>query len=178
MNHYRNSVILFGIAAPALVAALVIGLCIHGGQRIRTSLADKVEHFAEAEQTRRAVAHAEAEIAPELENLARWDNRLTQDTSSTVTGHLREIAERLPEGEFQQTSFERPEGSAGFGAASAQKSSHIRLSFRGTYRSLQRAFLELETLMPQLLLQEIRISPHPNQPSMLNVQLAYTAWEE
>jgi hypothetical protein len=51
------------------------------------------------------------------------------------------------------------------------------LSFRGTYRSVQRAFLALETRMPQLQLQELRITPNVNQPSMHNVQVSYTAWE-
>jgi len=45
---------------------------------------------------------------------------------------------------------------------------------------MQRAFLELETRMPQLQLQEMRIEPNSNQqnPSpLLNVQVTYTAWE-
>ena len=65
----------------------------------------------------------------------------------------------------------------GFASVSAQKSSQIRLGFRGTYRGLQRAFLELETRMPQLQLQEIKIDANSTQASMNNVDITYTAWE-
>jgi hypothetical protein len=36
--------------------------------------------------------------------------------------------------------------------------------------------MELETRMPQLQLQEIKIDPSP-QSSLLNFQVTYTAWE-
>ena len=52
--------------------------------------------------------------------------------------------------------------------------------FRGTFRTMQRAFLELESRMPQLQLQELRIDPSPNQQNqapLLNFQVNYTAWE-
>ena len=45
---------------------------------------------------------------------------------------------------------------------------------------MQRAFLELESRLPQLQLQELRIEPNPNSqnPSpLLNFQVNYTAWE-
>ena len=51
------------------------------------------------------------------------------------------------------------------------------MAFRGTFRTMQRAFLELETRMPQLQLQELRIDPSSSQSSLLNFQVIYTAWE-
>ena len=91
--------------------------------------------------------------------------------------NLREIIERLPSKEIQQTAFERPGARGGFGSVAAQSSSQIRIAFRGTYRTLQRAFLELETRMPQLQLQDLRIDPSSNQSSLMNFQVTYTAWE-
>jgi hypothetical protein len=51
------------------------------------------------------------------------------------------------------------------------------MAFRGTYRTLQRAFLALETRMPQLQLQELRLEPNATQSSLINLQVTYTAWE-
>jgi hypothetical protein len=94
-----------------------------------------------------------------------------------VTTNIREITEHLPAKEIQQTAFEPTNTKGGFGAVSAQPSSQLRIAFRGTYRTMQRAFLELETRMPQLQLQEMRIDPSSNQSSLLNFQVSYTAWE-
>ena len=94
---------------------------------------------------------------------------------ATVNAWLK--GEKLPGKEIQQTAFERPSGSGGFGSASAQNSSQIRIAFRGTFRTLQQAFLQLETRMPQLQLQEFRMDPNSTQSSLLNFQVTYTAWE-
>ena len=64
------------------------------------------------------------------------------------------------------------------GTATAQKSAQVRLAFRGTYRSVQRAFLELETLMPQLQLQELKIDTSQSSTSTMNFAVTYTSWEK
>jgi hypothetical protein len=51
------------------------------------------------------------------------------------------------------------------------------MAYRGTFRTLQRAFLALETRMPQLQLQEFKIEPNSTQASLLNLQVTYTSWE-
>ena len=178
MKFYQQSLIFFGIALPALFAIAVVGLCYFGSQKITTALDEKTDNFASSEQTRRAVADIEPEVARERENLERWQSLLSEEVTSSVPSNMRAIAERLPDREFQQTSFERPTGTSGFGSASEQKSSQVRIGIRGTYRSVQRAFLELETRMPQLQLEELRLTPNTSQPSMLNVQVSYTAWED
>ena len=83
----------------------------------------------------------------------------------------------LPTKEIQKTASERLPVKGGFGTISAQPSSQVRMAFRGTFRTMQRAFLELETRMPQLQLQELRIDPSTSQSSLLNFQVTYTAWE-
>lgn len=177
MKYYQQTVILFGLVIPAILAAAVFSVSFVIRNKVTSSLDAKVEKFGELEKSRRAAREQEIIVSAERENLERWTRQMSQETASGVTAKLRAISERLPDREFTQTSFERPTASAGFGEASAQKSSQIRLSFRGTYRSVQRAFLELETRMPQLQLQELRISPNANQPSMHNVNVSYTAWE-
>ena len=84
----------------------------------------------------------------------------------------------LPAKEYQRTSVEYPTGSTGFASASAQNSSQVKLAFRGTFRSVQQAFIELETRMPQLQLQELKIDPSSSSASTLNFQVTYTAWEK
>lgn len=177
MTLYRQSIILFGIVAPVLVAAVVVGVCFMVKSRMTASFENKLQNHKTYEQDRLAGLAIETEVTRQREHLERWRHDLSEETASTVATHLRHITERLPDKEIQQTAFERPTGNGGFGSASAQKSSQIRISFRGTYRTLQRAFLELETAMPQLQLQELRMDPSSGQSNLLNFQVTYTAWE-
>ncbi|MGD7654227.1 MAG: hypothetical protein ACQCXQ_13490 [Verrucomicrobiales bacterium] len=177
MNLYRQSIILFGIVLPILGAALVVGGFSLLKSKMETSFEKKKGTYATYEQERLATLEIEADIARQREHFERWNRQLSEESAATVGKNLREIYSHLPSKEIQQTAFERPNGSAGFGQASAQDSSQIRIALRGTYRTLQRAFLELETRMPQLQLQELRIDPSTTQSSLLNFQVTYTAWK-
>jgi hypothetical protein len=177
MKFYNQPIIFFGLLLPALLTAAIVVTCFMGLDHVETTLRQKAEINRQLKLSRNGLMQVESSVLAERDHLERWKNLLAEESASSVTRHLKAIAGRLPEAEFQQTSFETPTGSVGFGAVSAQKSAQIRIGARGTYRSIQLALFELETRMPQLQLQEMRLSPNPNQPSLLNVQVSYTSWE-
>jgi hypothetical protein len=141
------------------------------------SFLNKQSTFKTSEQSRLAGLEIEAQVTRQRAHLIRWNEQLSQEMASTVASNLKDISSKLPSKEYQQTAFERPSATGGFGSASAQNSSQLRIAFRGTFRTMQRAFLELETRMPQLQLQDLKIDPSSTQSSLLNFQVTYTAWE-
>lgn len=177
MHFYRQPIIFFGIVVPILLAAAVVA----GGAAIKSNMAksflEKESKYRTFQQSSAEARKIEKQIISQRSHLDRWNVQLSEETASAVATNLREISEKLPGKEIQQTAFERPTGNGGFGSASAQNSSQIRIAFRGTYRTLQQAFLQLETRMPQLQLQEFRMDPNSTQSSLLNFQVTYTAWE-
>ena len=177
MHLYRQPIIIFGVILPVLIAAAFVG----AGSMLKSKLTASFNIKADTHKafliTRQQFRSIETHVIDQRVHLERWKQQLSEETSSTVASNLREISAKLPSKEIQQTAFERPSGSGGFGAASAQKSSQIRIAFRGTYRTLQSAFFGLETRMPQLQLQDIKIEPIPSHPSLMNLQVTYTAWE-
>lgn len=177
MYLYRQTIILFGIVVPMVVAAIVVGVSFMLKSKMVSSFNNKQANYKTYEQGRIAGLEIEAQVTRQRQHLDRWNESLAQETASAVATNLRGIIDELPGKEIQQTAFERPSGSAGFASVAAQKSSQVRISFRGTFRTLQRAFLELETRMPQLQLQELRMDPVTNQTSLMNFQVSYTAWE-
>lgn len=177
MNLYRQSIILFGIVIPVVIAAAVVGTGIFLKSKMVTSYDNKHLNYQKYEKGRIAGLEIEAQVTRQRQHLDRWKQQLSEETASSVATNLRSIMEHLPNKEIQQTAFERPGAAGGFGSAAAQTSSQIRIAFRGTYRTLQRAFLELETKMPQLQLQELKMDPSSNQSTLMNLQVTYTAWE-
>lgn len=177
MHHYRQTITLFGIVLPVIAAAALIGVGFMLKSKMVASFENKQRNHKTFQQGRLAELEIEEQVTRQRPHVDRWTAQLSQETASAVTTNLREISEHLPSKEIQQTAFERPSATSGFGAVSAQGSSQIRIAFRGTYRTMQRAFLELETRMPQLMLEELRIDPSVTQSSLLNIQVTYTAWE-
>lgn len=177
MNLYRQTIILFGIVAPVLIAAIVVGVGFMLKSKMTASFDNKQKNYKLYEQSNMAVRQIEAQVTREREHLNRWNEQLSQETASAISTNLRSIMEKLPNKEIQLTASERSSSAGGLGSATAQNSSQIRIALRGTYRTLQRAFLELETRMPQLQLQELKMDPSSNQSTLMNLQVTYTAWE-
>ena len=177
MHLYRQPIALFGIVLPIGVAAIVVGICFLIRSNMTDSFENKQTKYKASEMARLAGLEIETQVIRQRTQLDHWSSLLAQETASAVTINLKEIAEGLPTKESQKTASERLPVKGGFGTISAQASSQVRIAFRGTFRTMQRAFLELETRMPQLQLQELRIDPSTSQSSLLNFQVTYTAWE-
>ena len=180
MNLYRQSIALFGIVLPILASIVLIAICFLLKSKVIESFDNKQTLFKAYQVNSLKVLDTEDKIIKQRQFIDRWNELLAEEPSSAVNINLRAIAETLPSKEFQKTAFERLSGKGGFGAATAQNSCQLRMVFRGTFRTMQRAFLELESRMPQLQLQELRIDPSPNQQNqapLLNFQVNYTAWE-
>lgn len=177
MHLYRQTIALFGIVIPVLACAALVGACFYLKTKMDASFDNKLSKYKAYEMSRLSGLELEAQVTRQLQHMERWKAQLSQETASAVTTNLREIFEHLPNKEIQQTAFEPTNIKAGFGSVTAQPSSQVRIAFRGTFRTMQRAFLELETRMPQLQLQDLRIDPSSTQSSLLNFQVSYTAWE-
>ena len=177
MHLYRQPIVIFGIILPIVAAAAVVGFCSMMKSKMEASYDNKQKNYKTYEAGRLAGLEIESQVSRQHQHIDRWNTQLSEETASTVTTRLREIAEHLPKKEYQLTAFDPSSTKGGFGAASAQKSTPLRIAFRGSFRTMQRAFLELETRMPQLQLQELKIDPSTSQSTLLNFQVAYTAWE-
>ncbi|RYD45964.1 MAG: hypothetical protein EOP85_08345 [Verrucomicrobiaceae bacterium] len=176
MHLYRQSIAFFGIVIPVIACAALIGISFYLKSRMDASYANKTSTYKAYELSRLSGLELEAQVTRQFQHMERWKHQLSQETASAATTTIREITEQLPSKEIQQTAFEPTNTKSGFGTVSAQPSSQLRIAFRGTYRTMQRAFLALETRMPQLQLQELKIDPG-TQSSQLNFQVTYTAWE-
>ncbi len=175
---YRQSIVAFGFVVPALICAAVAGGGVFLCSKALASFQEKQSLHKASEANNRNSQSIEAQISRKREHVERWRGQMEKEMKNTLTSHLKEISDKLPQKEFTQTAVEWPNGSGGVAAASSQNSSQVRLAFRATFRSMQKALIELETVMPQLQLQEMKIDPSPTSTSSLNFQVTYTAWEK
>lgn len=174
---YRQSIIVFCMVVPIALSALVLGVASLSIGNITQSFELKKQKSKNNEMSIKSKDILEKQIALEKEHYTRWKELLAEETTSSVATTLRAIMEKLPSKEIQQTAFERPKTVGGFAAQGGQRASSLRISFRGTFRTLQKALLELETRLPQLQLQDMKIDPVGGRSNLINMDVTYTAWE-
>jgi hypothetical protein len=175
---YRQSIILFGFVVPFVICAAIVGGGVVLKSKTSATYLEKQALFKNAENDRVGALGIEAQISKKRPHMERWVSQVEKETANSITSHLKQIADSLPAKEFQQTAVEYPTSRTGFASMSAQDSSQVRLAFRGTFRSVQLALAELESRMPQLQLQELKIDPTGASTSSLNFNINYTAWEK
>jgi hypothetical protein len=175
---YRQSIIVFGFVLPAVVCAAVVGGGLLLKSKAEASFQEKQALYKSSEQSKAGSQSIEKEINQKRGFVEHWNAQMGKETANSIASVMKEIGDNLNSKEFQQTAVEYPAGAAGFAAASAQPSTQVRLAFRATYRSMQRAFLELETRMPQLQLHELKIDPSSSSNTTMNFSVTYTAWQK
>lgn len=176
--HYKDPVIIFGLVAPVLLVVLALGLGMHfRGKFEKTYQARKnqFEDFKSVEAQREAL---EKRINAQEPHMNRWMALFEKPTATAVNGFFSEYQKKHGGEQIQQTAFRRTTTTGGIGGASAQPSIQLQLGFRGTFRALQNAFLELETRMPQLQLDSLKLSVAQPDNRVLNMDLIYTAWQK
>lgn len=182
MSYYRQSTIVFGLILPLLGMGLLTGAGFVMYSKVQGSMANKQQQLNQFELSHRESELMEKKLQDQRKFLQQWNRLLEEESASAVNKKLGALAKVLPSKEFQKSGFDRTPGASGLATNNPQHSSQIRVAFRGTYRTMQRAFLELETKLPQLQLQDLRITPtsaqgQGGQFSLLNFQASYTAWE-
>lgn len=174
---YKKSVLAFGLVAPLLLIVVLFGVALHYKSDLEIAYEQRRSGYTKFKQTQQVREGLEQTVKSQEQLMDKWMGLFETATASRVNGILSEVQKRFPGEEFQQTSFRRSHSKSGIGGASKQPSVQLDLKFRGTYRGLQNAFLELETHMPHLQLDTMKIKQEPNR-NVLSADLAYTAWQK
>ena len=176
---YKKPIILVGIVVPTVIAILIVVACFQAKIKVATSYETKVQEYKNYQISRMKALEIETQIARQRKAYEQWLKVLEQDPVTLLNANMKILAGKLPSKEFQQPLPERMTNKIGFGTVSAQNSEALRFNLKGTFRTTQKALIELETRMPNLQLQELRIDPNnAGSSSIINIQLTYTAWEK
>lgn len=177
MHLYRQSIIVFGIVLPLLLFALAFGGLMFAKGKVAAEHEERVGKYRSHRKNTRETAALQDEIAGRRKLLEKWNEMLAIETSASVTAHLGRLEEKLPGKEFQTTAQSRdPEGGT-LAGNTPQASEQMKVAFRGTFRSVQLAFLELESRMPRLQLESLEVEPS-DTPNLLEFSAAYTSWKK
>tara|TARA_B100000029_G_scaffold415490_1_gene419306 strand:- start:23 stop:559 length:537 start_codon:yes stop_codon:yes gene_type:complete len=175
--HYKESVIVFGLVVPVLVVVVGLGMGIHFRGKLESTYEARRNHHRTYKTVEKERGALEEKIQSQAPHMHRWMSLFEQPAASSVNTFFREFQKEFDSTHFQQTAFRPTSTAGGIGGASKQPSIQLNFAFRGTFRALQTAFLELETRMPQLQVDSIKLSRASNQ-NVLNANVVYTTWQK
>jgi hypothetical protein len=174
-SRYRQAILVFGFILPGLLAAALVGGLLYIKSELRTSMANKRTLYAKDELNLKEINKLETRLVRQRPLAKLWKGLLEDETAKTLAAEVSDLRGKLPEAEFQQTSFNPSRNRGTFSTSPAFPSIELQISFRASYRAMQQGFLEIESRLPQLQLQELKIERAPGEPT-LNFQATYTAW--
>jgi hypothetical protein len=177
-SSYKKPVLAFGLVAPSLLMVVALGLGFHFRAQFEATYRARKSHYADYKRVEAQREVLERKIRAQEPHLNRWMALFQKATGSDVKVFFSDFQKNYESQEFVQTAFRRTSASGGIGGASSQPSIQIQLSFRGTYRILENAFLELESRMPHLQLDSLKLSISNQNSKILTADLIYTAWQK
>ena len=143
--HYKDPIIVFGLVVPVFLVVATLGLGVHFRGKLETTYESRKKHhqaFKTVEKERRML---ERKVQSQAPHMHRWMSLFEQPAATSVNTFFRDFQKDYEATHFQQTAFRPTTVAGGIGGASQQPSIQLHFAFRGTYRALQTAFLELET---------------------------------
>jgi hypothetical protein len=175
MPLYRQSILIFGLILPLLIAISVLMASYLLKSKLEDSFRSNTVSYKSTDDIRLASLAIESKVIRLRPAMERWNTLLSQEAANIIQTKLDTIINEFPVSEIQRVSFTPSSTKTGFG--SGQKSSQIQFVLRGTFHTVQRALLKLETQLPQLQLQDLIIDPKLSSSSLLTFTITYTAWE-
>lgn len=181
---HRQSILVFGIIAPLV---LILGISIAtfvGHSKLKRNFQQKVEVLASYESAKSQVTELEAflNIEGRREKAAYWNSKLEKDVVQSLSENLEKILSKYDTEVLRQTEMGQATGFGAIGPKSSHPYTRMQLSFEGGFKPMQLLLAELETEMPQLVLESISITPRPAtseaEKGALQFSVVYLCWEK
>jgi hypothetical protein len=96
MNLYRQTIILFGVVLPVLIAAVLSASVIFDEIQNDRFLRQQAAELQGIRAKPAGRLEIEAQVTRQRAHLERWNQQLSQETASAVATNLRQIMDRLP----------------------------------------------------------------------------------
>jgi len=179
---YRQAIVVFGMVIPGvlLVAALVAIWVMIG--KFEANLSAKEETLKKGKQMQTQEMNLKSKLAPRRGQMEYWNEHLEADTAQSLNENRDKIMARYDGNQLRLLSSRSSSSRGGFGDGLEARANLFDLTFEGGYGPMQKTLAELEALMPQLVLERLKITPgtHTGQgyQRSLKFEVTYMAWSK
>ncbi|QQL44482.1 hypothetical protein [Sulfuriroseicoccus oceanibius] len=178
MSAYTKPITLFGIAIPAVATIVFCIACVVVKSKISAKADEREAAFSQHNALQQQVNKLRSDVQPTSKELDDWYKVLTDDIRPTAAETLKSVESDFTPSQLALTSRQfSPSKPGSLANGARQRSSTVKLAFRGTYLPMQLALQKIETSLPQLALESMTIGRERGYDDLI-FNLSYTAWEK
>ncbi|SKA82360.1 hypothetical protein SAMN02745166_00898 [Prosthecobacter debontii] len=181
MSAYTQPILRFGLITPAAFNILLLAGAIAGVMKLTSIRTEKEERYREQTMRLAAMKKLETDIAPKRKTFDDQKAILKADPGQLFTRILDAMLPKYKGIELERSALVFPLDQGRFGRQVLTDASRVKSSFQGGFGPMQEALLQVESLMPQAMLEEMKISRKADllisQREYLVLDMTHTCWK-
>jgi hypothetical protein len=181
MSAYTKPILRFGLAMPALFNCILVAAVFAANNKLAAVRAVKETRYKEQVARLASIKSLEAEIAPRRKTFESQKVLLQSDPGQLFTRILDSLLPKYQDFELERTSLVFPLDRGRVGKQLKMDLARVKSSYEGGLGPMQEAMLQVESLMPQAILEELKISRKAdlllNKPDHLAFEIMHTCWK-
>lgn len=181
MTAYTTPIIRTGIIPPVIFNLLLLGISFYGIAKIRSIRDTKSEIYQEYLARQDAIKKLEAQNAPRRNTFEDQKKLLQADPGLLFTKILDRLLSKYKEYELDRNSLVFPLDRGNLGRSVKTSLARVKSTLSGGLGPMQEAMFQVESLLPQAVLEELKISRKTdsvlNRKESLLMETTHTCWK-
>lgn len=174
-DYYKQPITIFGLVLPMLLFVILAGVALYMTSSVSGEYAAKKSEYDKAQTAKRQSMELLGKVNKNKRALAEWDRMMRTETRGSFLNHWKKAEKKFTGKELTKSSHNWTNYSEGIGRGVSQPSSEVKMTFMATYRAMQTALMEMESILPQMQLDSLTMSPDSNGKG-INFETTYTVW--
>jgi hypothetical protein len=166
---------------PAVFNCILVAAVFAANQKLASVRAVKEARYKEQVARLASIKSLEAEIAPKRKTFESQKVLLQADPGQLFTRVLDSLLPKYQHFELERTSLVFPLDRGRIGRQLQMDLARVKSSYEGGFGPMQEALLQVESLMPQALLEELKVTRKAdlllNKPDHLVFDVTHTCWK-
>ncbi len=181
MSAYTKHILRFGLATPALFNGVLLGAVLILSNKLQQVRTLKQARYEQHVARLASIKETEAEVAPKRKVFENQKRILQADPSQLFTRVSDSIVSRYQHLELERTGMVFPLERGRVGRLLQVDAARVKSSFEGGFGPMQETLLQVESLMPQSLLEEMKVTRKsdvmPNKQRQLVFEMTHICWK-
>ncbi len=181
MSAYTKPIIRVGIIPPVLLNSVLLAAAFYGISKINTIRNSKLEIYQEQTLRQLAIGKLEQQNGPNRKIFADQKSLLQADPGLLFTKILDRMLSKYKEYELDRNSLVFPLDRGNLGKGVKSGLARVKSTLSGGLGPMQEALLQVESLIPQAVLEELKITRKSDvlvsQQESLLLETTHTCWK-
>ena len=181
MSAYTQPILRFGLITPLVFNSVLLGALVFGFSKLTTIRDSKQTLYREYTARQAAIKALEEKLGPQRKQFEEQKKLLQTDPGPVFKQILDTVLPKYTEFELERTNLVFPLERGRLGKMVQGEVARVKSTFEGGMGPMQETLLQVESLMPQAQLEEIKIKrksdPLSSRTDHLLIDTIYTLWK-